>query len=190
MEKHRRFLDLYHDGEVQASQIDDYIERWHDARSGSDPPVSLHVYLGMSWFEYTGWATDNVLPTPEEHAVFAGQDVAFVGPPEDRQPLHVHGPLRCRPACPIHWPSDHRMVSWPLAWFEDVGVIMRLCHHGFGHPDPDDQQVRLHPDLAEHECDGCCRPTVDADFFEEDEPVQHVLDAFNRAPKSITARPA
>jgi hypothetical protein len=159
MEKRLRFLDMYHAGVMQADEIDDFIDEWHQGGSR----VALHVHLGMSWGEYTRWATDNVLPTEQEHALLARQDVVFVGPPEDRQPLHVHGPLRCRPVCPIHWPSDHAMADWPLQWFEDVGVIMRLCHHGFGHPDPDDQQVRLHPELARHDCDGCCRPTIDGE---------------------------
>jgi hypothetical protein len=187
MHKHPRFLDMYHAGVVQAAEIEDYIEQWH--RGGSH--VSLHVFLGLTWAEYSMWATLGTLPTEKAHQQLTGrQDMAFVGPPEDRQPLAVHGPIRCRPACPIHWPSDHAMADWPLAWYEDIGVIMRLCHHGFGHPDPDDQQVRLHPDLAEHGCDGCCRPALDGDFYEEDEPVRHVLDAFAQGRKGITARPS
>lgn len=164
MEKHLRYLDLYHRGEVDAEQIYEFIDAWHDgAAEGADKHVSLHVFLGMTWVEYSMWATLTVLPTEAEHAIHARTDVVFVGPPEDRQPLHVHGPLRCRPFCPVHWPSDHAMADLPLQWYEDVGILVRLCHHGFGHPDPDDQQVRLHPDLDEHECDGCCKPTIDGE---------------------------
>lgn len=163
--KHLRYLDLYHRGEVTAEQIHDFVTAWHDGTAQQpDRHVALHVSLGLTWAEYGMWATLGILPSETEHATQAHRDVAFVGPPEDRQPMHVHGPLRCRPACPIHWPSNHMMAAWPLSWRQDAGVMMRLCRHGLDHPDPDDQQVRLHPDLAEHDCDGCCRPTIDGDL--------------------------
>lgn len=184
--KHPRFLDLVHAGLVPADAIDDYIADWHDGPSA----VSLHVFLGMTWLEYARWAELGVLPTEAEHHRVPQQDVVFTGPPEMRTPLYVHGPSHCRPVCPIHWPSDHPQATWPLEYYSDLGIMARLCLHGFGHPDPDDQNVRLHPELAEHECDGCCRPTVDGEFYEEDEPVADVLAAYDRGAKGITGRPA
>lgn len=161
MEKYPRFLDLYHAGQAQASEIEAYIDRWHQG----DLHVSLYVFLGLTWAEYSVWAAGGVLPTEQAHRQVTGrQDAAFMGPPDRQRPVYVHGPIRCRPACPIHWPSDHAMAGWPLDWRGDIGVIMRLCRHNVGHPDPDDQQVRLHPDLAEHDCDGCCRPTIDGEL--------------------------
>lgn len=165
MDKTPRFLDLYHADEVPAQDIDHYIAAWHTAHvPPADQRVSLHVCLGLSWQEYQIWGATGALPTLAEHAVLGRADEVFVGPAEDRRPLRVHGPLRCRPVCPVHWPSDHPTASWPLQWYEDLGIMARLCVHDVGHPDPDDQQVRLHPELAEHDCDGCCRPTIDGEL--------------------------
>jgi hypothetical protein len=183
MVKHPRFLDVYHARLVPAAAIDDYIADWGD----EDSPVALHVFLGMTWSEYQRWSLTGQLPSEAQHHRVPQSDVVFVGP--DGIPLHVHGPIRCRPPCPIHWPSDHPQVTWPMGWDERQGIVTRLCAHGCAHPDPDDQQVRLHPDLADHDCDGCCRPTLDGEFFEEDEPLPRLLAAFNRAARGVTRRP-
>ena len=172
MEKHLRFLDLYHAGEVRSSEIDEYIERWHaNQLTGPDSHVSLHAYLGMTWAEYSMWATLGDLPTRSEHEMTSGrEDLVFVQFPDDEPgdltPLRTHGPLRCRPTCPIHWPSDHPRADWQLGWDPEQGLITRVCGHGDHHPDPDDQQVRLHLELARHDCDGCCRPTIDGEVRE------------------------
>ncbi len=168
MEKQPRFLDMYHAGVMQAGEIHSFIEVWHrTARTGSPCSVSLHVFLGLTWDEFSMWATLGDLPTEREHQLHGRQDMAFVifvgDDPGDTTPLRTHGPLRCRPACPIHWPSGHAQETWPQGWDPDKGVMTRLCGHGVHHPDPDDQQVRLHPDLAEHDCDGCCKPTIDGE---------------------------
>lgn len=168
MEKPRRFLELWHAGEAGAAEIDEYIERWHrNELTGSDRYVALHVYLGMTWTEYTLWVNSDELPSPEEHALQGRSDITFVAQPEvspeTLMQLHTHGPLRCRPPCPVHWPSDHPQAYWLQGWDPDLGIMTRGCGHGMHHPDPDDQQVRLHAELAEHPCDGCCRPTIDGE---------------------------
>lgn len=162
--KHPRFLDLYHAGLVPASAIDDYIDDWRD---DPDAHVQLHVYLGMTWREYTYWRQTALLPTEREHLSVPNPDHVFVGPAHARLLLQVHGPIRCRPTCPVHWPSDHPLVDAPLWWVGDIGVMMRLCPHNTLHPDPDDQQIRLHPELARHDCDGCCAPTIDGETVEQ-----------------------
>lgn len=227
MIKHPRFLDLYHDGEVPATAIDDYIADWHD----HPQRVSLHTFLGMTWGEYRSWTKDGQLPTEDEHYAVPQSDMVFVAfagdDPEDLTALRTHGIVHCRPACPIHWPSDHPKADWPLGWDPEQYLTTRICGHGMHHPDPDDQQVRLHPELAEHDCDGCCKVTIDGEvrtflkqldgstgsalalltgipaaeqgqygapadgeFFEEDEPVAKVLEAFERGRKGITRRPS
>ena len=45
------FITLCLAGEVDVSEIDDFIERWHN----SDDPRELHDYLGMSTDEYAAW---------------------------------------------------------------------------------------------------------------------------------------
>jgi hypothetical protein len=147
-----RFLDLYHAGEAAAGEINDYIDAW----TLSPSTVALHVYLGMTWAEFQEWRQTGLLPTAAVHSL-EHSDLAWVGDEVQGHWLRVHPPMRCRPACPIHWPSKHPLAGAPLAWDQDAGVINRTCGHGVDHPDPDDQQVRLHPDLGEHDgCDGCC----------------------------------
>lgn len=186
MEKHKRFLDLYHDGEVSASEIDDYIDRWHDAPSGPERPlefcVELHVYLGMAWDEWVAWGGgEGELPEregrPRHDLTFVtdvGQALVYA------DPLRTHGPVRCRPACPIHWPTEHAGTRWPHGWRPDEGIMTRICPHGCHHPDPDDQQVRLHPDLGDHSCDGCCKPTIDGE-------VRAALTQLDGTPESAVA---
>lgn len=165
MDKHQRFLDLYHAGLARAEEVYDYNRRWHGAGGGPklavDRHVSLHVYLGLTWWEFSRWATDGTLPTEEEHLRAPQQDVVFIAGPGDRSALHIHGPSRCRPPCPVHWPNDHPQADWPLGWDPAAGIMVRMCTHMRPHPDPDDQQVRLHPELAAHDCCGCCAPTID-----------------------------
>lgn len=174
MQKTPRFLDLYHAGEVAPAEIDDHIDAWHVLPRR----VQLHVHLGMTWAEYRTWVQDGWLPTAEQHAAERA-DVLWTGPGSGDL-LRVHPPARCRPACPVHWPSDHPQAEWPLGWRADIGIITRLCPHDKHHPDPDDQQVRLHPELAEHTCDGCCMPTIEGEC-EDDEPAVDILAAYARA---------
>ncbi|WP_415844674.1 hypothetical protein ACMYUJ_17245 [Stutzerimonas zhaodongensis] len=48
-------------GDVLIEEIDDFVEAWHEGREGADQ--ELHEYLGMSWDEYSLWATTpSILP--------------------------------------------------------------------------------------------------------------------------------
>lgn len=79
------------------------------------------------------------------------------------QILHgVHDPADCEGEyCVVHNPSDHCMREFPTHWRPDRGITERICPHGVGHPDPDDQAF-LDRRLGEghmkgvHGCDGCC----------------------------------
>jgi hypothetical protein len=53
------FLDEYLAGNVEAEEIHDYLDIWHD---GSDNDLELHEYLGMTWEQYAVWAESGVLP--------------------------------------------------------------------------------------------------------------------------------
>jgi hypothetical protein len=183
-----RFLDLYHAGRAGPDEIDKYIAMWHRA----DQQVQLHVFLGLTWLEYRTWLTEGWLPTAQEHAA-ERVDAVWLGlDDEQAHLLRVHPPQRCRPPCPIHWPSDHLLAGAPMCWNEGAGFLSRTCRHQIPHPDPDDQQVRLHEELREHPCDGCCRPHtfLEGEFYEDDEPVAEVVHAFDTAAhRGITRRP-
>ena len=45
------FLDLLISGKVSPDQIDDFVDRWHEAPGGRE----LHDYLGMTSEEYSLW---------------------------------------------------------------------------------------------------------------------------------------
>jgi hypothetical protein len=54
------FIDSCINGSVLIDEIDDFVDRWHDDDSLH---VELHEYLGMSWEEYSIWATrPSILP--------------------------------------------------------------------------------------------------------------------------------
>jgi hypothetical protein len=74
--------------------------------------------------------------------------------------LVTHNRDVCMAPCPIHSPSQHRMITWRQNWRSDRGIMERLCVHGVGHPDPDDLLLRTGQDAGTHGCDGCCFPTV------------------------------
>lgn len=186
--KTSRFLDLYHAGAVAPGEIDDYIDAWRAGRCN----VQVHVYLGMTWAEYRTWLTDGFLPTAIEHA-HERADAIWVGPDDERGfRLRVHPPAACRPPCPVHWPSDHPLAGAPLYWDAGQRYLLRICKHAMPHPDPDDQQVRLHAELQAHECDGCCRKraSLEGEFYEDYEPAADVIRGFDRAQeRGITRRP-
>jgi hypothetical protein len=46
-----RFIDLVLDGRALWTDIDDYVDDWHE----SDSEAPLHEYLGLSWDEYSLW---------------------------------------------------------------------------------------------------------------------------------------
>jgi hypothetical protein len=70
--------------------------------------------------------------------------------------MKVHDLSQCEgraiPCC-IHNPSDHHMVTWPMNWRADTGVMERRCVHDVGHPDPD-HMAYVRSLTPEHECPG------------------------------------
>ena len=81
--------------------------------------------------------------------------------------FRVHEARRCfGEPCALHNPSNHEMAHWPMEWVEFLSLPVRLCPHGFQHPDPDGLHyihgatVCVDPDCGyrSHYCDGCCRP--------------------------------
>lgn len=51
--------------------------------------------------------------------------------------------------CPLHHPSAHRMVDWPMRWNPTTRAIERECEHGRWHPDPDDLAYKRSVDSFE-----------------------------------------
>jgi hypothetical protein len=50
------FLDDVLRGRATVDEIDDYIDRWHDAPGDSEAAsMKLHEFLGMTWDEYRLW---------------------------------------------------------------------------------------------------------------------------------------
>ena len=47
------FVDLCLDGRATLDDIDDFVDRWHEA--GDDEERELHEYLGLTWDEYALW---------------------------------------------------------------------------------------------------------------------------------------
>lgn len=78
------------------------------------------------------------------------------------QILQVHDPLACAGhACCVHAPSPHPLDCAPLHWHPAAALMLRICAHGIGHPDPDNLMAVLGagwPVSGAHGCDGCCRP--------------------------------
>jgi hypothetical protein len=89
--------------------------------------------------------------------------------------MNVHPAEACAGEfCCIHNPSPHHMVTWPLNWRADRGIMERICPHGTGHPDPDCSAYRKRAyeargprfdedgweidgwDSGVHGCEGCC----------------------------------
>lgn len=71
----------------------------------------------------------------------------------------VHDAEQCAgEPCVIHNPTDHHMTDWPHNWRNDRHIMERICPHGIGHPDPDDNNEH-----TVHGCDGCCTPPAKAD---------------------------
>ena len=51
----KNFIKLCLDGKVRMSDIDDFIDYWHN----SEIDIPLYDYLGMTEYEYNLWITDN-----------------------------------------------------------------------------------------------------------------------------------
>lgn len=90
----------------------------------------------------------------------------------------VHSVEVCSGRCALHHPSDHHMRDWKLIWRTDRHILERICPHGVGHPDPDDQFVGL-PDPESqgiHGCDGCCHREPEKPKYPEHEKLAKVRD--------------
>ena len=54
------FIDLCLSEQARPEDIDDFVDRWHEGKSG----VELHDFLGMTWDEYARWVADpDLLPS-------------------------------------------------------------------------------------------------------------------------------
>lgn len=75
------------------------------------------------------------------------------------QTIRMHSKEDCSGYCPVHNPSDHHMIDWPLYWRDDRRIFERFCKHGVGHPDPDSLAYLRSinkEDKGIHGCCGCC----------------------------------
>ncbi|WP_107316338.1 hypothetical protein [Achromobacter xylosoxidans] len=48
------FIQKCISGDVLENEIDDFVDAWHE---GDGEGLELHEYLGMTWEEYSIWAT-------------------------------------------------------------------------------------------------------------------------------------
>lgn len=94
----------------------------------------------------------------------------FIDGAGKRLVVHEYGE-ECEISCCIHNPSDHPLKDAPLVWRQAWTMydmkpshMERICEHGVGHPDPDqDTYLRsiglteLADQLVVHGCDGCCQ---------------------------------
>lgn len=90
-------------------------------------------------------------------------DIAFTG---SGQLMRYHSKDKCEGhPCPMHAPSDHHMVTWPMHGRSDLELplVERICPHKATHPDPDSLAwaLRHDPDFEPYHgaCDGCCKGT-------------------------------
>lgn len=87
--------------------------------------------------------------------------------------LTVHSLEDCRgPVCPIHKPTPHHMRDWKMIWRGDRQIFERVCEHGIGHPDPDDQEAKLFIQGfmdGVHGCDFCCAHPREGDWVRAQE---------------------
>ena len=69
-----KFIDLCLKGVAYPSQIEAYIEQWHN----SDSTEEVDAYLGMTWDEYARYLRDDeaIYQIVEEHR--QGKDLAVV----------------------------------------------------------------------------------------------------------------
>lgn len=84
---------------------------------------------------------------------------------------NIHPEEGCRGRkCAIHNPSEHPLKDAPMDWYGgEIRHLVRVCEHGFHHPDPDDIAFKMltwdfmtveaiaSVHLVEENCDGCCR---------------------------------
>jgi hypothetical protein len=91
------------------------------------------------------------------------EHVNWFGANEGVKWVYVHDPSECagQRRCPIHKPHDWiaNVEDWPYVWRSDIGLLERLCKHGVGHPDKDQDEYLAatgrDADVV-HGCCGCC----------------------------------
>jgi len=49
-----KFVEMYVKGLVKPSDLDTFIDRWHDNNNNDDDGV-LHEFLGFTWEQYCRW---------------------------------------------------------------------------------------------------------------------------------------
>ena len=70
---------------------------------------------------------------------------------------NVHSKGECQgDTCVIHKKTNHSMRRFPQYWRDDRGIMERICLHGVGHPDPDNNWPADSSEWV-HGCDGCCQ---------------------------------
>lgn len=55
----RTFFEQYLAGDVEADDIDDFVDFWHSQFAGSEVYPPLHDFLGMQQAEYSAWVADS-----------------------------------------------------------------------------------------------------------------------------------
>lgn len=130
-------------------QVNDFVTlKWHVGREMSVQEREL----------FLGKLADTILEM-EDVTINVADTHGFQ---KGEQNLRVHNRKLCEGQnCSIHNPSDHHMVTWPLNWRGDRRIMERICPHGVGHIDPDDDKFRRNRDgenydSGVHGCDGCC----------------------------------
>lgn len=86
-------------------------------------------------------------------------DIWWIKTEDKTWKFSTHQAHNCVSPCPLHKPTDHHMLDWPVNIRRDRNfMIERICEHGVGHPDPDGVPFHemLHEDSGDHGCDGCC----------------------------------
>lgn len=75
----------------------------------------------------------------------------------------THRPDQCAgEVCCVHNKTNHSMRGFPQVFRYDRGIMERICTHGVGHPDPDQDAFfkKTYGDDAWaewiHGCCGCC----------------------------------
>ena len=70
---------------------------------------------------------------------------------------NVHNPELCAEMpCVIHNPTEHHLRSRFLLWREDRAIFERICEHGVGHYDPDQEQFWRDTNQTWQMVHGCC----------------------------------
>lgn len=94
---------------------------------------------------------------------FKERNVFYTGVGQRLATIHGEGPDCHERGCVLHNPSKHHLRHMKTSWRGDRYLMERICEHGVGHPDPDDQaykKLNWEPSRAAadavHGCDGCC----------------------------------